>query len=84
MSAFGPRLRELRESAGLSQKALADKAKLSQSAVAHWEQGLRAPSWENVLTLCNALGVSCEEFSRPAANPVKKRPRGRTKKAEGK
>jgi transcriptional regulator with XRE-family HTH domain len=77
---FGPRLKELREQGGLSQKALADKAGVSQNAVSHWEQGLREPSWSNILAVAMALGVTCEAFTtapadRPAAG------RGRPKKA---
>ena len=38
---FGARLKELREGAGLSQKALAAKAGVSQRNIANWELGLR-------------------------------------------
>jgi len=79
---FGPRLKELRERAGMSQKALADKAGISQSAIAHWEQGLREPSWSNVLALASALGVDCLAFQQPPA-VVPEPKRGRPKKAEG-
>jgi len=59
---FSSKLKELRESKGLSQKQLAEIAGLSQRAVSHWEQGLRSPSWDAVLALADALGVSCEVF----------------------
>jgi transcriptional regulator with XRE-family HTH domain len=82
LSYFAARLKELREEHGLTQKQLADKAALSQRAVSHWEQGIREPSWSNVLALAEALGVTCEAFTtapvdRPAAG------RGRPRKASG-
>jgi transcriptional regulator with XRE-family HTH domain len=41
---------------------LAERCGLHLSAVFKLEQGRRAPSWDTVQTLCEALGVSCEEF----------------------
>jgi putative transcriptional regulator len=73
---FGGRLKELRERAGLTQKQLADRAGISQRAVSHWEQGLREPSWSNVLALAGALGVDCLAFQEePAEVPKPKRGR---------
>lgn len=75
---FGGRLKELREQAGLSQKALAEKAGFVTSAIGHLEQGLRKPAWETVLALCAALGVSCEAFNvepKDAPAPERGRPR---------
>src|SRR5262249_43828272 len=54
---FGAKLKELRMAAGWTQAQLAEKANISQRAVSHWEQGLREPSWSNVLALADALGV---------------------------
>jgi transcriptional regulator with XRE-family HTH domain len=65
--------------AGLSQKGLADKAGLALSAIGHLEQGLRKPTWETVLALANALGVSCEAFTTPASTD-EPAPRGRPRK----
>jgi transcriptional regulator with XRE-family HTH domain len=79
---FGARLKELRERAGLTQKALADRAGLSQRAISHWEQGLRAPSWSNVLALAAALEVDCLAFQEPPAEVPEPR-RGRPPKVEG-
>jgi transcriptional regulator with XRE-family HTH domain len=73
VSDFAGRLKELREAAGLSQKQLAEAAGVSQRAVSHWEQSLRSPSWDNVLTLSKVLGVSCEAFNRPAEPPAAKK-----------
>jgi transcriptional regulator with XRE-family HTH domain len=80
---FSGRLKELREQAGLSQKALAEKAGLATSAIGHLEQGLRKPTWETVLALADALGVTCEAFTVSAESEAP-RPRGRPKKAAAK
>src|SRR5262245_41182234 len=65
---FGRRLRELREEAGLGRKDLAERAGMrSEAGVRNLEQGIRSPSWETVLRLAAALGVSCEAFTRPPA-----------------
>lgn len=80
MGNFGPRLKELREAAGLSQKQLAEKAGLSQSAIGHWEQELRKPNWDNVQSLCAALGVDCRAFA-VVAKPAAPRKVGRPKKS---
>jgi transcriptional regulator with XRE-family HTH domain len=68
---FGGRLRELREGKGLTQDQLAGRVGVQRDAVARWERGAREPSWSNVLALCEALAVSCEEFCRaPASRPA--------------
>jgi transcriptional regulator with XRE-family HTH domain len=93
---FAARLRELRESAALTQQQLADKAGMKLAGIRNLEQGRRSPGWETVLALADALGVSCEAFTqapaerqpprrgrppKPAAeDPAPKRPRGRPRK----
>jgi transcriptional regulator with XRE-family HTH domain len=57
---LGARLRELREAAGLSQKALAERAGLSQRNVANWELGLREPILSGAVAVAKALGVTVE------------------------
>jgi transcriptional regulator with XRE-family HTH domain len=79
---FGARLKELREQAGLTQKALADKAGISQRAVSHYEQGLHDPTWTSVLALATALGVDCLAFQQAPAEVPEPR-RGRPRKAGG-
>jgi transcriptional regulator with XRE-family HTH domain len=59
---FGPKLRALREAAGLSQKELAEVSGLSQNGISQWERGTREPSWGAVLALAEALGVDCRAF----------------------
>jgi transcriptional regulator with XRE-family HTH domain len=84
--AFGPRLRELREAAGLSQAQLAERAGMHRFGVAKIERGERVPGWDTVLALGKALGVPCTAFDvdegtqGPAATP---RGPGRPQKAAG-
>src|SRR5947208_2088838 len=93
---FGARLKELREEAGLTQPELAERAGMNRFGIAKIEQGVSEPSWDSVVKLCGALGVTCDAFmqspaslpspkrGRPpkaAAEPASpKRPRGRPKK----
>lgn len=49
-------VRELRLAAGLSQRALALRAATSQPAVARYERGGAAPSWETLQRLAAACG----------------------------
>jgi transcriptional regulator with XRE-family HTH domain len=75
---FAGRLKELRIRAGLSQQELADKAGIKLGAVRDLEQGRNGPTWETVLHLCAALGVSCEAFThepQPAPPPERGRPK---------
>ena len=64
---FGQRLKQLRESASLTQQQLAEKAGLNQFGVAKLEQGVRSPAWQTVQALARALGVSCQAFEEGAA-----------------
>ena len=75
---FAGRLRELREQAGLTQPQLADRAELSKAGIADLEQGRRQPTWETVVALAKALGVSCDAFlqeptTAPPAGPGRPR-----------
>jgi transcriptional regulator with XRE-family HTH domain len=79
---FAGRLRELREAAGFTQQQLAEKAGLTREGVAQLETERREPSWRTVVSLCQALGVSCEAFLKePTAGhkPGPGRPRKPTK-----
>ncbi|HZZ78216.1 MAG TPA: helix-turn-helix transcriptional regulator [Gemmataceae bacterium] len=80
--AFGSRLKELREQAGLTQGELAAKAEMSQAGISDLEQsrGGRKPKWQTVQKLAVALGVSIEVFSEPAKSE-EKTPRGRPRKS---
>lgn len=59
-----PSLRELRQSRGLSQRALAEKAGVSVGTVYRLENGLRGAYPSSVRSLASALGVSTQELMR--------------------
>lgn len=77
---FGPRLRELRTAAGLDREALAKAAGLTAAGLANLEQGRTYPRWHAAVAIAQALGVSLDDFTRPAK--VKKPGRGRPRKAD--
>lgn len=78
---FGPRLRELREGAGLTQQQLADRVGVNIEAVSNWERGAKQPSWPSVVSCCVALGVDPGAFLvAPSRGARKKRKAGRPPK----
>src|SRR5262245_55867195 len=62
---FGPRLKELREAAGLTQPELAQRAGLNRFGIAKLEQGVTRPHWDTVVALCQALAVDPAQFMKP-------------------
>jgi len=58
MSAKPPEalVREMRLAAGFSQRELARRASTSQPAIARYERGVSAPSWETLQRLAAACG----------------------------
>lgn len=77
---FAERLNELRAGAGLTQRQLAEKAGVKYGAVRDLEQGLNGPTWDTVLALAAALGVSVEAFTQPAA---KRQPTAQSAPSDG-
>lgn len=82
--AFGRRLRALREGKGLTQAALGEAAGgMQDTAIARLEAGKRTPSWDTVLALAEALGVTPDAFLETATPddppeekpPTKKKPK---------
>lgn len=57
------RLRRLREAAGLSQYALAQRASLSRAVLHRIEAGQRKPSWPVLLRLATALSLDLGDLS---------------------
>ena len=57
---FAARLQSARQLRGLSQSELAIKSGLQPSAVSHFENGRRAPSFDNLKALSNALDVTTD------------------------
>ena len=63
VTGFGPRLRTLREAAGLTQAQLGERAGgMPYQAVAKYEREATEPSWSAVLRLADALGVTPNAF----------------------
>jgi len=57
---FAERLKQVRNSKGLSQSDLARKTGLMPAAISHFETGQRRPSLDNLMKLVDALSVSCD------------------------
>ena len=53
-------LRSARDRAGLTQRALAERAKTAQSVVARIEQGATSPTWDTLSRLLDAAGFELE------------------------
>jgi len=66
---FSEILRNVRETRKLSQSELAERAGLQPSAISHFETGKRAPSFENLVRLANALAVSIDFLLGRAEEP---------------
>lgn len=72
---FQDRLRKARQDKGMSQSELAERAGFQPSAISHFETGTRAPSFDNLRKLADALGVSIDyllgrQAESTAAGPV--------------
>jgi transcriptional regulator with XRE-family HTH domain len=60
---YGQVLKRLRESAGLSQRALAEAASVAQPVVSNIENGHQEEVGATAhYRICAALGVTCEQF----------------------
>jgi transcriptional regulator with XRE-family HTH domain len=60
---------ETRQTAGLSQRALARRAGTSQPAIARYERGAATPSWETMQRLVEACGRQLRLVAEPAVDP---------------
>jgi transcriptional regulator with XRE-family HTH domain len=59
---IGMRLLDARRSRGMTQGSLANRAGVSQSAIAMWEKGKRTPRVEELVHLADALGEEVSYF----------------------
>ena len=57
---LGPRIAALRREAGLSQTELAQRLKISPSAIGMYEQGRREPSAQTLVAMAQVFGVSTD------------------------
>jgi len=78
---IGARVKELREAKGWTQTQLAGQAGLTLDGLSRIERANRMPSWETVVALAEALGVTCEAFTQP---PAGREPSGRGRPAKPK
>jgi len=62
LSKFARNLKRLREARGLSQEALAKRAKIHQSTVARLESDAIEPGYSVLLAVCSGLDVFAEEL----------------------
>ena len=63
---IGQRIKELRETANMSQKDLSYAADLDRSYIASVENGQRNVSIVNIEKIANALGVTLKQFFNDA------------------
>jgi transcriptional regulator with XRE-family HTH domain len=61
-------LQHRREALGLSMNAVAQRAGLSQQMVSYVERGMRNPTLETLLRICDALETPLEDVIRRARN----------------
>ena len=57
---FGAYLSELRKTKGKTQKKFAEEVHMSESTIAHYEQGRRTPDIETLIILADYFGVNIE------------------------
>lgn len=57
---FSCRLKQLRESLGMTQDELAKKLNLTQSTIAYYESGRKMPTLENAIIISNLFDTSLD------------------------
>lgn len=67
---FAKQLKSFRENAGLSQKQLADKAKLNKTLITRYENGHAMPRPETIEALASALDVVPSMLSTSSDSPL--------------
>lgn len=59
---LGERLKAARKAAGMTQRQLADKIKVSNTSISNWENGFSNPDPDTIQHLCWALNVQPNYF----------------------
>jgi transcriptional regulator with XRE-family HTH domain len=73
-AAFADVLRQLRERAGLSQEALADKSGLDRTYISLLERAQRQPTLKTLARLADALGISLAALSKKVEDRLNENP----------
>jgi transcriptional regulator with XRE-family HTH domain len=63
MKFYGNKLKQIRESKGLTQLELASKMNIIRSTVSRWESGDSIPRVNNIAEICKILNISVVEIS---------------------
>lgn len=66
---FPQKLQEYRQTAKLSQEALASLLGVSRQSVSKWEQGLSFPETEKLIELSSMMGVTIDSLLKDTADP---------------
>lgn len=61
---FGEKLQKLRQKAGMSQDALAERLNVSRQAVSRWERDETMPETDKVVALADLFGVTTDYLLR--------------------
>ncbi|MDO8795456.1 MAG: helix-turn-helix transcriptional regulator [Vicinamibacterales bacterium] len=81
-TAFGTRIRELRNAAGLSQEELADRADVHWTYLSDLERGRQSPTLDVVNRVAKALRVTIASLFAPFDEPYRARARKRRSDAQ--
>lgn len=60
---FGELLKQKRQAAGLSRRALSEASGVTFATIHGYEDGRRTPSFANVVKLAASLGLTCQDFA---------------------
>jgi len=81
--AFGLRIKQLRDESGLSEKDLADAARLFRTYMSRIETGLANPNLTVICALSEALNISPSELLMPPEDRVPPRTKSKTAVSRG-
>lgn len=56
------RIKDLRQTAGITQQQLAESIGVTQAAVAQWESGLTSPKFAHLRAIAEKLGCSVDDL----------------------
>ena len=59
---IGSRIRDFRETRGLTQKELAEIIGVQDAVISNWETGRNRPNVDVLMKLCSALGTSADDL----------------------